>query len=950
MNKKTALLLGLLGIATYSGAIAQNTAKLVESVVKTGSELVIPYQKYVMPNGLTVVLTEDHSDPIAHVDVTYHVGSAREQIGKSGFAHFFEHMMFQGSDHVPNGDHFRLITEAGGTLNGTTNLDRTNYFETVPSNQLEKMLWLESDRMGFLLDAVTQRKFEVQRATVKNERGQNYDNKPYGLVMETISKNLYPYGHPYSWLTIGYIDDLNRVGVNDLKDFFLRWYGPNNATITIGGDIDVKQTLAWVEKYFGSIRPCPAVDKMELPAPVLGANRYVSMVDNYAKLPLLSVTYPGVKMFHKDMAALDALSMIIGNGPNSIFYKNFVKTRKAVQASMYSSNAELAGTIGFQIVPYAGLTLTEMNTILQASLTEFEQKGVSDQDLERFKTTSEADFINSLSSISGKVSQLAFYQTFTGDPNKIGSELQAIRNVSKEDVIRVYNQYVKGKSAVILSVLPKSSTVQALAADNYKPGTDAAYKAPDYGYGKQKYVKAQDSFNRSDMPAAGPNPVLKVPSIWTSKTKNGIRMMGTSNNEIPSVYISLSLKGGAMHAVKTPEKAGLAGIVAAMMNEDTQSYTKEQFSAELGKLGSEIGVGAGAEEISIGVSSLTKNLDKTLALLQERLFHPKFSQESLDRIKKQALQQFETAKTQAGTVAGNVYSKVLYGKDNIRTYAVTGNEKTVASITLEDVQKFYNENFSPDLVSVVVVGDITEEQAKNKLTFLSGWPVKKVKLAAYPTAIKAQESNILYLVNIPKAAQSEIRIGYLTGVNYDATGTSYRLGLANYPLGGGFNSRINLKLREDKGWTYGASSGFSSGRYGGSFTASASVLASATDSSVVEFINQMKEYTSKGVTDKELDFTRKSISQSEARKYETNQQKAAFLSSMQKFDLKPEFVKEQSRVLETISVAEINKLATQYLNTDKMVVVVVGDKERIMPGLQKTGFKIVELNADGEQI
>jgi zinc protease len=348
MNIRTAV--GILALSIpIAGAFAQQPQpKLIEKVVKKGDEIVIPYQKYVLSNGLTVILTEDHSDPIAHVDVTYHVGSAREEIGKSGFAHFFEHMMFEGSDHVKSGDHFKTVNSVGGTLNGSTTLDRTNYFETVPSNQLEKMLWLESDRMGFLLDAVTQKKFEIQRATVKNERGQNYDNRPYGLATEAVSKALYPYGHPYSWLTIGYIEDLNKVDVNDLKRFFMRWYGPNNATLTIGGDIDAKQTLAWVEKYFGSIPRGPEVKNVTLPAPVLTNNRYISYTDNYARLPLLFIDYPGVKMYDKDQSALDALSLIIGQGKNSILYKNFIKSRKAANAEMYSNNAELAGDIGIR--------------------------------------------------------------------------------------------------------------------------------------------------------------------------------------------------------------------------------------------------------------------------------------------------------------------------------------------------------------------------------------------------------------------------------------------------------------------------------------------------------------------------------------------------------------------------------------------------------------------------
>ena len=260
----TSLTMLMAGCATTDmGSIPDSFTKVDKVAKQSADEIVIPYEKFVLDNGLTVVLHEDKSDPLVHVDVTYHVGSGREEVGKSGFAHFFEHMMFQGSEHVADEEHFKIITEAGGTLNGTTNSDRTNYFQTVPSNQLEKMIWLEADRMGFLLDAVTQDKFEVQRETVKNERGQRVDNAPYGLLFERVGEAMYPEGHPYSWSTIGYIEDLNRVNVNDLKAFFLRWYGPNNATLTIGGDIDKEQTLAWIEKYFGSIPRGPEVDNPE---------------------------------------------------------------------------------------------------------------------------------------------------------------------------------------------------------------------------------------------------------------------------------------------------------------------------------------------------------------------------------------------------------------------------------------------------------------------------------------------------------------------------------------------------------------------------------------------------------------------------------------------------------------------------------------------------------------
>jgi len=930
----------------FNGVIAQQQPKLIEKVTKKGDELVIPFQKYVLPNGLTVILAEDHSDPLVHVEITYHVGSAREEIGKSGFAHFYEHMMFEGSDHVKSGDHFKLITAAGGTLNGNTSRDRTTYFETVPNNQLEKMLWLESDRMGFLMNAVTQKKFEIQRATVKNERGQNYDNRPYGLAGEAAAKNLYPYGHPYSWLTIGYIEDLNKVGVNDLKQFFLRWYGPNNATITVGGDINPKQTLAWIEKYFGSIPQVPKVEKTILPAPVLNADRYVSYTDNYAKLPLLYIVYPGVKMYDKDAAALDALSLIIGQGKNSIFYKNFIKTRKAAEASMGSDNFELAGEIGVEALPYPGQTLGDMKKLVEQSFAEFEQTGVTDDDLARFKGSAEANFINSLSSVSGKVEELAMSQTFTGDPNQIGRELADIRKVSKTDIMRVYDQYIKGKHAVILSVLPKGTDQQPAAPDNYAV-KQTNYNAPDYGYDKLVYHMAKDHFDRNKMPATGANPIIKVPPYWTATTHNGIKMIGAYTNEIPEVTLSVSIKGGGLLAAKNPAKAGLPTVVAQLLNDETQKYTAEAMNAILEKLGSSIYVNATPTETTFSVSSLTKNLDQTLQLLQERMFQPKFTQEALDRIKKQDVQNLQIAKTQPASIASTVFNKLLYGKENIRTYGLSGNEQTIDKITLADVKAYYDSYFAPNITSVVSVGDITEPEIKTKLAFLNNWKEKHIDIPAADTSANPVVKKTIYIVNVPHAAQSEIRTGYVSGLNYDATGTFYRLGLTNYALGGGFNSRLNIDLREEKGWTYGASSGYNSGKFGGIFIASAGVRAAATDSAVTEFFKDIKSYADNGITPDELAFTKSSIGQSDALKYETNGQKAAFLYRIQLYDLKPGFVDEENKILSTMTAGEINGLAKQYLNIDQMVTLVVGDKDQLAPGLQDLGYNVIELDADG---
>jgi zinc protease len=935
----------LLVLLVAIGTAVQAQTKLIEKVTQKGNELVIPYEKYVLPNGLTLVIHEDHSDPVVHVDVTYHVGSGREEIGKSGFAHFFEHMMFQGSDNVGDEQHFKIVTEAGGTLNGTTNTDRTNYFETVPSNQLEKMIWLEADRMGFLLDAVTQKKFEIQRETVKNERGQNYDNRPYGLVQETINKNLYPYGHPYSWLTIGYIEDLNRVNVNDLKNFFLRWYGPNNATLTIGGDVKPAEVVKLAEKYFGSIPKGPEVKNMSLPAPVLTGDRFATLVDNYARVPQLTFTYPTVPVFHEDQPALNALAEIIGQGKNSVFYQEIVKSQKALNASAFSSNSELAGTFRFSLTPAPGASLADSKKLIDEAIKAFEARGVTDEDIEKFKGSFESQYVNGLQSVSGKVSQLAYFQTFTGSPNQIGKELARYNKVTKQDVMRVYEKYVKGKPAVILSVVPKGQEANVVAADNYKVD-QSNYKAPDYGYAGLTYNKPKDNFDRSKMPGNGPNPVVKVPSFWKKNLDNGIKAIGTQTTELPIVTLSLTIPGGHILQANDTSKIGLARMFGAMMNEDTKNYTGEQMQAELQKIGSSVSVSSGFDGITFRVQTLKKNLDKTLSLLEERMLNPKFTPEAFSRIQKQSIEGFKQSKSQPAFIASDVFAKMNYGA-TILGLSEAGTEYTVKNLTLKDVENYYANFITSKDARLVVVGDVTESEILGKLAFLKKLPSKEVKLPAVP-AVPAVDKTRIYLVDVPKAAQTEFRVGNVTGLKYDATGEYYKAILTNWPLGGAFNSRINLNLREDKGWTYGARSGFSGDKYSGSFAFSSGIRANATDSALVEVMKELKNYATKGVTEEEIKFMKSALGQRDALLYETGFQKAGFIGRIQEYDLPANYVDEQNKILAKITKADIDATAKKWIRPESINVLVVGDKAKILPGLQKFGYEIIELDVNGK--
>lgn len=927
---------------------AFSQAKLIEKITKKGDEMVIPYERYVYPNGLTLIVHEDHSDPLVHIDVTYHVGSAREELKKSGFAHFFEHMMFQGSDNVADEQHFKLVTASGGTLNGSTNVDRTNYYETVPNNQLEKMLWLEADRMGFLLDAVTQKKFEVQRSTVKNERGQNYDNRPYGLMSEFTNKNLYPYGHPYSWLTIGYLEDLDRVKVDDLKKFFLRWYGPNNATLTIGGDVKTADVAKLVDKYFGSIPSGPAVEKTILPAVEIATDRYASYTDNYARLPMVTKTYPTVPNYDNDMPALSCLAQILGQGKNAVLYQEMVKSKKALSARAFSRFNELAGEFTIQLTPFPGNSLTAMDSLFSLSLTAFEQRGVTDEDIEKFKGGIEAQYINSLQSVSGKVSQLAAFNTYTGNPNMIGKLLDMYRSVSKEDVWRVYNQYIKNKPSVTISVLTKGMPIQPAAPDNFLIDS-SKYTAPEYGYAGLVYHKAVDKFNRKSIPGNGANPVVKVPPFWKKNLPNGIKMIGTVTSELPIVTISISIPGGHLAQATDTSKTGLAGMVADMLNEDTKKYSAEQMAVELQKLGSSINVFSQFDAISFNVQCLKKNVGKTLELLEEKMFNPIFTEDAFDRLQKQALAGFKQRKARPASIASDVINKIYYGDNNILGMSSSGTEYTIKNLSLKDIQNYYNNYFTSQGTKGVVVGDISEQEMLPKLLFLNKLPNKKVILANPPSA-PAIKKTVIYVVDVPKAAQTEFRVGNVTGLTYDATGEFYKAGLANYVLGSAFNSRLNLNLREDKGWTYGARSSFSGDKYTGQYEFSSGIRADATDSALVQVMKEISQYAAKGITAEELEFTKSAIGQQDALKYETGNQKAVFVGRLLTYDLPANFVEIQSNILKSISKKEIDALAKKWLNTGKMDILLVGDKAKIMPGLEKLGYEIVELDADGKKL
>jgi|TARA_Y100000310_G_scaffold343326_1_gene450433 zinc protease len=911
--------------------------RLIEEVKGEAGKTVIPYKKYELNNGLTLILHEDHSDPLVHVDVTYHVGSAREEAGKSGFAHFFEHMMFQGSENVADEEHFKIVTEAGGNMNGTTSTDRTNYFQTVPANQLEKVLWLEADRMGFLLDAVTQEKFEVQRDTVKNERDERVDNRPYGRLYERVSEALYPEGHPYSWPTIGFVEDLDRANVNDLKEFFLRWYGPNNATLTIGGDLDVGRTLTMVDRYFSTIPRGPDIPAPEKVRVTLSEDRYISMEDN-VYLPMLFMAYPTVSVHHPDEAPLDLLSEILGGSKTSLLYKNLVKNQIAVQAQVGHPCTELACTFSLLALPHpaSGKSLADLEAIIRSSIDEFEERGVQDDDLIKAKAKMEALFVFGLQSVRGKVSQLASNQTFTGNPNFIEQDIARYNGVTEEDVIRVFNKYIKGQKGVIMSIVPNGQLASIAHKDTFERPARLFDATSTTSAADLAMRVAQDDFDRSKQPDAGKSAEAQLPAFWRHEMKNGISILGSQSTETPTSAILLKIPGGHYHESK--DKAGTASMLAALLNESTRRRSTEEMSNELQKLGASISISVQNLYVTVFVSSLTKNLDATLALVQEKLFEPAFLKEDYVRVHQQTLQGILNNKKDAGYLASTAYRALLYG-DNIAGLPGGGNETTLQSVTLDDVKGFYDTNLKPSGAQLIVVSDLQQAPLIASIDkVLGGWKGEGRKLEL-TLPVPSHEVNTVYLVNKDEAVQSAIRIGK-RDLKQDITGEYYRSGLMNFPLGGHFNSRINLNLREEKGYTYGARSFFSGGKLAGSYTASASVRADVTDKSIAEFVSEIKRYHDKGISADELVFLRKSINQRDALRYETPNAKLGFLAQILEHDLTPEFVKERAQIVDSITAEEISQLAKQHLDLDDMFIVVVGDAKTLKPKLQALGYKV----------
>ena len=912
----------------------------------------IPFEKWQFPNGLKVLIHEDNSDPLVHVHVTYHVGSNRETAGKSGFAHFFEHMMFQGSENVPDEKHFKIINDAGGNMNGNTTSDRTVYFQTVPSNYLETALWLEADRMGFLLNAVTPEKFENQRDAVKNEKYQNQISQQYGMSYEILGQNLYPPSHPYNWPVIGYVDDLDRATLEDLKNFFLRWYGPNNAILTITGDVKSEKVLPLVQKYFGSIPRGAEVRKLGSMVPRLSSDIYSGYTDN-VYLPLTDIVFPTVPNYHKDEAPLDMLAALMGEGKKSIFYKNFVKSEKAIQASVGHPCRELSGEFHFTVLTFPdwqedqGIYFNNIEADIRNTIAEWEEKGFSDEDLEMVKTEMISQSFDMKTSISSKASMISSWEWKGRGKHNVSTEINRYKNVTRADVMRVFNKYIKNRKAVINQVRPKSPFVKELdSLISRNPNANLILKE-DPQYDNLIYNKSNSEFDaccRHTQPEATAPKTPKIPKFHKESFDNGLKTIFSQTNEVPKVYIRLKINGGSL--LEDSKKTGLSDFTAQMMNESTLKKSSEDISVELQKLGSTVTFSSEDDMTVLFIECLSENYSKTLDLVEEKLLSPAFNDEDFKRIKKSNVEGLESMKKNSQYLAGTAMSNVLFGDS---PFGRSMTEKSIKKIKVKDVKEFYN-NYSPNISELVAVGNISKEDFYKELDFLRNWENKNISI---PSGFEFPEDNTtqIYLLDKEGASQSFILMGHKSNT-FDTDGEFFKSQVMNKSLGGGASGRLFLNLREDKGFTYGAYSFYQGNKQTGMFGIQTSVKTEVTDSALTEIFSILDNYTNTGLTNEELSSTKESYLNSAAMKYETPNQKLGFLNRILTYDLDPSYIDKQADILNDMTLTEVNSLASSKIKPNEMAIVIVGNKYLIKKKLEnlssnkdgmKFDFKINEI-------
>ncbi|MGV3538433.1 MAG: M16 family metallopeptidase [Rufibacter sp.] len=898
----------------------------------------LKFEKYQLPNGLDVVLHQDKSDPKVAVAIMYHVGSNREKVGRTGFAHFFEHMLFQNSENVGKGNFIKAINQVGGSFNGGTFEDGTVYYEVVPKDALERVLWLESDRMGFFINTVSEWGLENEKQVVKNEKRQRVDNQPYGHTDYVILKNLYPAGHPYSWDVIGSLEDLQNATLADVKEFYDQWYGVSNATLVLTGDFESADAKKLIEKYFGELKKKPQPKPLPVMPAKLTATKSLFHVDNFANLPELTMVFPTVEQYHKDSYALSMLGSLLSDGKNSPFEKIIVEDRKlAPGASASNRSSEIAGTFRVRVRAFDKKDLDDVHAAVMAAFDKFEKDGVNAKELERLKIKQETALYNGISSLLNKAFQLAQYNEFAGDPGFAKKDIAMTQAVTAEDIMNVYRKYIKGKPYVMTSFVPKGqeelAVKGAVKADVVEEKVVAGAEK-NTGQEPTSFPKTASKIDRSKMPELSNNFSFKAPTIWTSQLKNGMKVYGIEQNELPLVQFSIQIKGGMQ--LDDPKKIGTASLVDAMLMEGTKNKTPQQLEEAIGQLGAFVSVNSSSEDITISGNTLSRNFPQVMKLVEEILLEPRWDEAEFTKAKQAAVSRIRQTMANPNAIASLAFNKVLYGQDSRFAYPTTGTLETVEGITLQDLKNYYHKNFSPSVASFQIAGNIKQADVTKALASLEQkWAAKPVQLPT-PVTTTAKPTARLYFIDQPDAKQSVIYAGYLA---VPVGAQDYALMQAiNHKLGSGSASTLFNVLRLQKGYTYGAFSGFSRKPTApGTFFASSSVRTNVTKESLQTIDEILKSYGNT-YTEQDLATTKGALLRQTALGYETLGSLVGLLETVSTYNLPTDYLKRDEQAIQGLNYAQAKSMIGNYIDPNKVVYVVVGDAKTQLEGLKDLGL------------
>lgn len=892
------------------------------SAMAQATEIDIPYQKFVLDNGLTVIIHEDHKAPIVAVNIWYHVGSKNEKPGKTGFAHLFEHLMFNGSENY-NDDYFKPLEKVGATnLNGTTSEDRTNYFENVPISAFDLALWLESDRMGHLIGAIDTAKLNEQRGVVQNEKRQ-YENEPYSVVDELIAKNCFPAGHPYSWTVIGSMEDLDAASLNDVHEWFKTYYGAANAVISIAGDIDTKVALEKVKQYFGDVPSGPPVAKHNMFVAKRTGTIRQTVADRVPQARIYKVW--NVAPWGTTCADyLDLVSDVLASGKTSRLYKRLVYDDQiATDVAAYVDKREIAGLFYIQATAKPGEDLKKVEKALDDELKKFLETGPTEAELKRVKTQFLSNFVRGIERIGGfggKSDILATNEVFGGSPDYYKTTLKHVSEATAQNLLDTAKRWL-ADGVYILEVHPFP-----------------------------QYQSAASKVDRSKLPEIGAAPAVQFPKLQRATLSNGLKIIVAERHAVPVVNFNLLIDAG--YAADQFGLPGTASLAMNMLDEGTKTRDALQISEELALLGASLSSGSNLDVSTVYLSALKENLDASLNIFADVILNPSFPDKEFARLQRQQLARIKQEKASPIPMALRVFPRYLYGEGHAygNPFTGSGTEESVAKLTTKDLVKFHQDWFKPNNATLIIVGDVKLSEITPRLEKLFGnWKQGSVQKKNIRT-VEQQPNASVYLIDKPGSPQSVILAGHIAPPKADPDDIA--MNMMNTILGGSFTSRINMNLREDKHWSYGAGSVIVGAKGQRMFIAYTAIQGDKTKESVAEIKKELTDILgARPATQEELDKVLQNEILGLPGSWETIGAVGGSISEIVTYGLPDNYYDTYPDKIRNLKLTDISKAAKKLLRPEQVVWVVVGDRAKVEPTLKELGFGEVKLiDTDGKPV